>query len=531
MDAAERRAIAGLFNASQQVGASGGGRSFSGMGRLAATTIWLLLLSGCALGLPGASNTEGDDDDLSLPDDDDDLTTPDDDDASTDDDDASTDDDDASTDDDDDLGPDDDDLGDDDDDVEVCLDDGEEPNDTQSAAVYLGAGSLGGLVSCDGDDDWFSFAVSAGEAITASISFAHSDGDIDLFLHDASGAEVDSAESGSDDETIGPVTASTGGVWAVRVNLYADGAPPAGSPYTVEITIDALPGDDDDDIAPDDDDTTPPPLDDDDIAPDDDDVVLLDDDVVLDDDDATPPPPTCSDDAYEENDSDSTAAPIGAGTVAALQSCEDDEDYFAINLAAGTALQLDATFSDAEGDIDLRLYDPAGAYVGSSLSVTDNESIGPYSTASSGDWIVRVNLYLDAGSSPGNGYSLSVGLPGCQPDAYEPNNSSGASVVTGSGLWADTGISLCAGDVDWYSRDLSTGETIEVDAFFEDGAGDLDLEIYDELGLWTGGSYSGTNDESVTYTALGPGTHWFRVYLYDDPGDPGQGYDLVVDSY
>ncbi|MCP4867810.1 MAG: hypothetical protein GY898_03735 [Proteobacteria bacterium] len=475
------------------------------------------LLSGCALGLPGGSNV-ADDDDLALPDDDD-LAVSDDDDA-TDDDDASTDDDDVAPDDDDvgpdddDVGPDDDDFGDDDDDLGTCLDDGEEPNDTQPAAVFLGAGSLGGLVACDGNDDWFSFAVSAGEAITVNAYFAHSDGDVDLFLHDASGTEVDSAESSSDDEQIGPFGASTGGVWAVRVNLYADGSAPAGSAYQIEVTLDALPGDDDD--------ATPPP-DDDDIAPD-------DDDIAPDDDDATPPP-TCTDDGYEDNDTDGAAASIGTGTVSGLQICEDDDDYFAVNLGAGTAIQLDATFSDAEGDLDLRLYDPAGTYVGSSLSVTDDEAIGPYNTASSGDWIIKVDLFSAAGSLPGNSYSLSVGTPGCQADAYEPNDSSGSSAATGTGAWTDYGIALCDGDVDWFKRDLSTGDTIEVDVYFEDGAGDLDLEIYDELGLWTGGSYSGTDDEHVSYTALGAGTHWFRVYLYDDPGDPGQGYDLAVDSY
>ena len=78
------------------------------------------------------------------------------------------------------------------------------------------------------------------------------------------------------------------------------------------------------------------------------------------------------------------------------------------NLTAGQQASLQALFSHAEGDVDLRLFDPAGTQVATSLSTTDDENIN-YTATQSGTHVLQVELYRDAGSVPGNTYQLISG--------------------------------------------------------------------------------------------------------------------------
>ena len=122
--------------------------------------------------------------------------------------------------------------------------------------------------------------------------------------------------------------------------------------------------------------------------------------------------------------------------------------------------------------------------------------------------------------------------PGCQADDQEPNDASGSATSTGTFPFTDYGLSICTGDVDWYSRDLDAGDILDITVTFEDDQGDLDVEVYEPISAaYVTGAYSFDDDETLTYTAADAGVHWFRVYMWSDSGDSGQGYDLDVDSY
>ena len=83
----------------------------------------------------------------------------------------------------------------------------------------------------------------------------------------------------------------------------------------------------------------------------------------------------CSPYAYEENDEFWLAAPIAANLYTALTICSGDDDFYSITLSVQSLLEVDLTFFQVEGDIDLIVKNAVGALVGSSNSTTDNESV------------------------------------------------------------------------------------------------------------------------------------------------------------
>ena len=83
----------------------------------------------------------------------------------------------------------------------------------------------------------------------------------------------------------------------------------------------------------------------------------------------------CTDDGYEDNDSFGTATAISAGTINNLQICAGDEDYFSFSVPDGFDVQVDITFTHANGNLSLYLNDPSYTLIDSSVSSTDNEQV------------------------------------------------------------------------------------------------------------------------------------------------------------
>ena len=120
--------------------------------------------------------------------------------------------------------------------------------------------------------------------------------------------------------------------------------------------------------------------------------------------------PNCAaGDFFEPNDSPLAAFPVIEGTASGLSACPGNEDYFAINVNSGDEINVDISFSDAEGDIDLRLYSPTGSLAAWSISSTDDESLS-HTVGLGGWWLIRVNLWSDAGPAVGNSYDIELEL-------------------------------------------------------------------------------------------------------------------------
>ena len=77
----------------------------------------------------------------------------------------------------------------------------------------------------------------------------------------------------------------------------------------------------------------------------------------------------------------------------------------------GADITAEAVFTHANGDIDIALYDPAGAAVASGTSTTDNETI-VHTALATGTYAVRVIGFSGAENSYDLTLSTTGGLPG-----------------------------------------------------------------------------------------------------------------------
>ena len=361
----------------------------------------------------------------------------------------------------------------------ACDTDRFEDNDTFDTAIDFDAGSFTDLIVCSDDDDFYAFDLGAGDVIRIDVDFEFLDGNINIDLRNGSGAIVaESTNLFSSDESI-EYTAPAAGVYTLNVRLAFDLGDSA--VYDLDVVIDA----------------------------------------------ATP---TCTDDGLEDNDTFDDARLI-AGSTGALRLCEGDDDYYAVLLGAGDTISVSASFSQAEGDIDIRLLSPTEAVVASSISLTDDESL-THVAEEGGIYVIRASLFRDFGSSPGNGYDLDIDIdeavaPGCPSDRLENNDSLDGAEPLPPELY--TGLNVCEDDEDWYRVTLDAGATITVDLEFSHAEGDIDMRFLDSSGSPLRSSTSGTDDESIEYTAETSGTYYIRVYLFADRGSSvGNDYDILV---
>lgn len=115
----------------------------------------------------------------------------------------------------------------------------------------------------------------------------------------------------------------------------------------------------------------------------------------------------CGEDVWEENDTLATAKPIASGQIDGLRSCSSDDDYFAVQVAAGGTLEVDVLFPDAEGNISAYILGPTGSTLKSGTSSDDDENL-VYTATNAGTYYVRVRLSADDGTIAGNSYTLVV---------------------------------------------------------------------------------------------------------------------------
>jgi hypothetical protein len=245
----------------------------------------------------------------------------------------------------------------------VEADDVYESNNTPARATDLGTLSavrtVTGLKLLD-SADWFQFRTIgrglAGE--TVSISFAGSGGDLDLYLYDASGRLVRSSTTGVNGESVG-LTGLAAGTYRVKVVGHAGATNHA---YTLTVN----------------------------------------------------PRPT--DDAYENNDARGAAYNLGTvtgtDTVSGLRLLDVGDWYKFTTVTAGTASNsVHIDFANASGNLNLALYNSAGALLGFSATTGDVETVS-LNGRRAGTYYVRVF----GAANPS--YSLAVVAP---TDWYSQN--------------------------------------------------------------------------------------------------------------
>lgn len=104
--------------------------------------------------------------------------------------------------------------------TQAPTDDQFEENDTLAQAKSISLGSYTNLKCAD--QDWFKVSLTAGQQIKIRAEFSHAEGDLDLYLDNASGTRLAYSYSTSDNEEI-TFKATTAGTYYIRVEGY-DGA-------------------------------------------------------------------------------------------------------------------------------------------------------------------------------------------------------------------------------------------------------------------------------------------------------------------
>ncbi len=133
-----------------------------------------------------------------------------------------------------------------------------------------------------------------------------------------------------------------------------------------------------------------------------------------------------------------------------------------------------------------------------------------------------INLTKKNNSLDENTLSLSATVD----DYMEDNDSFGnASWVTQNNY---TNLMIIESDEDWFQFNLNTGDTIDVEIYFNHSKGDLDLELYDPLGATFSRAVSDStlDYENLTFTSDVSGAWRIRVYHYTQ--NTNVSYDLYI---
>lgn len=243
-------------------------------------------------------------------------------------------------------------------------------------------------------------------------------------------------------------------------------------------------------------------------------------------------PPECTEDTLEDNDDETTAAALTAGTPLDLVACEGDEDWFEIEVPDGDSVEVSATFDNAEGDVDLQLFDTSGTELDSDVGLSPTDPVVAWRNNTGADATVRIlaDLVTDQYGTGGVPYLLEAEyiIPDpCVEDAGEEDDDAGSATTVLLGT--NTTGTACEADPDWYAVDLASGDIAQfvVTAPFDDG--DVNLYVYGP-GLNLLGSSEGLGSfETFSVVAGSGGLHYAEVVLEeDDLYGGGNDYSLTA---
>ena len=369
----------------------------------------------------------------------------------------------------------------------------EEPNDARSTAYDLGVATgtrqwpSAGIAS-SGDQDWFRFTTlgAGGSANFVRIDFTHAQGDVDMQLFDAAGQLLRESHGVSESERI-----SFDGLQAGPYFLKVYGVSGAANPAYV-LSMNAPTGSSG-------------------ITP----------------------------DAYEPNDA--AAAAYDLRQLTGQQTWQNlsihaagNNDWFKFQTAATGAASdfVRIDFTQAQGDLDLQLYDAGGNLLRGSSGTSDSEQVSLAGRVA-GTYLVWIYGYSGA-LNPN--YALTISAPAntIAADPFEPNDAlaTAADLRTLSGQnnrWDNLSIHA-AGNDDWYkfTTTAAGGASDAARLEFSNAQGDLNLGLYDSAGTLLAASASAGDGESLSLSGRAAGAYYVRVYGVSNVTNPT--YSLVIDA-
>ena len=259
---------------------------------------------------------------------------------------------------------------------------------------------------------------------------------------------------------------------------------------------------------------------------------------------APDPCATATDDSFEENDDCASAVSIADGLYTGLFVSKTDRDHYAFCVPAGGTVFIDMFFTNANGDLDMFLWEavdfncgtgPAGGTdLAQGFSGTDNESItwtNPLTTDV--DVVLEVNAWDNAvNPADCNNYDLQITGAGCGPtsdgtpfcDPMDPNSTGNSTTLTGMlGTGVESGLLLTA-----------TGGVPSEFGYFLIGTGISDPGIVISGGRLclavTGGNQFGRYNFGTTTNSIGAfdAAGDFQNLLGTATSNGGYGYDVAT---
>lgn len=376
---------------------------------------------------------------------------------------------------------------------EICEDDALEPND---AVAVETEGAFPDLILSTDDIDRFAVTLAPGESVWADAWFSNSDGNLDLYITDVGGEILAYSTTDDDGETAELLNDGPNAIDViVETNLYM--APPdTCMAYGLEILVTTP-------AAP----ATPPP------TP----VTPL----------PTPPPPTppvCVDDASEPNNDYNSAyelLPLVDGDTI-FDFVANDVDAFYLTATPDEDLQIIVHHDTPGASFAVDVFDPAGL-LASGIAAAGADLVFDVAATPTGRVIdIELEPYQANVCAP---YFIEVRsvLLVCEEDVYEPND----AVPVYATVPLD--LTLFDGDTDLYAVDLLPGEELQVDAYFQNIYGNVDLELFDANGVSLDWSTSNTDDESLLYFNDTPFTEELTIQATLFDADLYTCQDVVLD--
>ena len=357
-----------------------------------------------------------------------------------------------------------------------------------TAAALPEAGTKLTIDSAD-DVDWFKFTLetSGRSSSYIGIEFKQWAGDLDLYLYDAAGNQLDYAKSVTDNESIS-LKGLAAGDYYVKVVGYEDNI----NEYRLAYKL-------------------PEP------------VVLVDE--------------------YELGNTPLSAVPLwtitGSKTIGAAIQTADDVDYysFILNRRGTTADSVTLTFDTDFGDLDLYLFDVSGVFLlGKSISTDSGTETISLAGLKGGLYVAKV-VSKDGITVANYDLTFNVREKEVEPDKLEKggNNNTlrrATDLHTPNEAGSIDGLSIhqhelllggVEADVDYYKFSLLEKGSADdwIGISYEVSMGDLDLEILNADGEVVAYSRTAENEDTVSLKGFEVGDYYIRV----------SGYNNVANNY
>ena len=237
-------------------------------------------------------------------------------------------------------------------------------------------------------------------------------------------------------------------------------------------------------------------------------------------------PSQCLDDEFDQRDNNrdvrraSLLAPglTRSAQYADLILCPYDEDWYFVEPASGDGLEVDIQFIAGDGNLDLQL-----------LKIGADGLLEVLATSRSNDGQESVSIRRHGGADSTYFVRVYKAIPSAQPTPYTLTYHAFESCLddvpslVSEQMTASLGVpfppngerrQICQYDDDWYVFDVEEEVQTQIHLMFDHSQGDLDLELYDEMGERLSASVTISDNEVIAFE-LPLGRYYARVYGYE----------------